>query len=172
MDLKRIIEAVLFSSPRPVSAKKLSKKLEISSAEEIEGALNELLSEYNYSERALEIVQVSGGYQLRTKLDYGEWARRFVRERDVDLTRSMLEVLAVIAYKQPVTKSEIDGVRGVDSARAIKNLLDRKLVEVAGRNGNGGRKITFRTTVRFLEVYGLNDLKDLPTVREIESLEL
>ena len=171
MNLKRIIESVLFSSSKPVTLKALSKKLERYSLEAIKEAVDELIQEYNYSDRALEIAEVSGGYQIRTKQDYTEWAKRFARERDPGLTRSMLETLSVIAYKQPVTKREVDILRGVDSARAIKYLLERRLVEMAGRNGEMGKKIVFRTTARFLELYGLRSLDDLPTVRDIESLE-
>jgi segregation and condensation protein B len=83
----------------------------------------------------------------------------------------MLETLAIIAYRQPVAKRDIDGLRGVDSARTIRQLLDRKLIEIAGRNEELGKPIIFRTTVRFLELFGLKDIRDLPTIREIESLE-
>lgn len=171
MELKRIIEAVLFVSSKPVALRGLYKKLEGCSIKDIEEALNELITEYNYSDRALEIVEVSGGYQMRTKLDYKDCVKRFVKEKDVELTRSVLEALAVIAYKQPVAKREVDTIRGVDSSRAIKHLLERKLIEIAGRNEDDGKQIVFRTTNRFLEVYGLRSLGDLPTIKELELLE-
>lgn len=171
MELKRIVEAVLFVSPRPVSIRGLFKKLEGCSTRDLEDAIEELIKEYNYSDRALEIVPVAGGYQMRTKVEFREWVKRFVREKDAELTKSVLEALAIVAYKQPVTKREIDNVRGVDSSRALRQLIDRKLIEIAGRNDEIGRPIVFRTTDRFLEVYGLNSLRDLPTFKEIESLE-
>lgn len=171
MELKRIIEAILFVSSKPVALKGLYKKLEGCSIKDIEEALNGLVTEYNYSDRALEIVEVSGGYQMRTKLDYKDCVKRFVKEKDVELTRSVLEALAVIAYKQPIAKREVDTIRGVDSSRAIKHLLERKLIEIAGRNEDDGKQIAFRTTNRFLEVYGLRSLGDLPTVKELELLE-
>jgi segregation and condensation protein B len=171
MELKRIIEAVLFVSGRPVTLKGLNKKLEGCTGADIEAAIHELLTEYNYSDRALEIVEVSGGYQIRTKTDYKEWIKRFVKERDVELTRSVLETLAIIAYRQPVTKREIDTLRGVDSSRAVKQLLERKFIEIAGRNEEVGKPIIFRTTNRFLEVYGLRYIEDLPTIKELEALE-
>ena len=170
MELKRIIEAVLFIANRPVTLKNFYKRLEGCSAAEIGEALKDLISEYNYSDRAVEIVEVSGGYQMRTKLDYKDWVKRFVKEKDVELTRAVLETLAVVAYKQPVTKREVDGIRGVDSSRAIKHLLERKLVEIAGRNEEVGKPIVFRTTDRFLEVYGLRGIQDLPTIKELEAL--
>ncbi|MBP8626534.1 MAG: SMC-Scp complex subunit ScpB [Syntrophorhabdaceae bacterium] len=171
MELKRIIEAILFISPRPVTTKSLFKKIEDCSLSDIENAMKELVDEYRGSDRAIEIIPVSGGYQMRTKIEFKDWVKRFIRERDVELTRSVLEALAIIAYKQPVSKREIDVVRGVDSSRAIRQLLDKKLIEIAGRNDELGRPMVFKTTDRFLEVYGLNSLKDLPTFKEIEALE-
>jgi segregation and condensation protein B len=172
MEMKRIIEAILFASSRPLALKVIYKRLEGCSLENIEGALYELRAEYNLSDRALEIVQVAGGYQMRTKPDYKEWVKRFVKEKDVGLTRSVLESLAVIAYKQPVTKRDVDHIRGVDSSRSIKQLLERRLIEIAGRDSDIGKQIVFRTTDRFLEVYGLKGLNDLPTYKEMESLQI
>ncbi|MCX7965412.1 MAG: SMC-Scp complex subunit ScpB [Syntrophorhabdaceae bacterium] len=171
MDLKRIIEAILFVSPRPLSIKNLSRKMTEFSEQDIEEAIKELINEYRLSDRAIEIVAVAGGYQMRTRLEFKNWIKRFVREKDTELTRSTLEALAIIAYKQPVTKREIAIIRGVDSARAIKQLLDRKLIEIAGRNDDIGRPMVFKTTSKFLEVYGLSSIKDLPTLKEIEALE-
>ena len=107
---------------------------------------------------------------MRTKIDYKEWIKRFVKEKDVELTKSVLEALAAIAYRQPVAKREVDAIRGVDSARAIKLLLGKRLIEIAGRDEEIGKAITFRTTSRFLEVYGLRSIEDLPTYKELESL--
>lgn len=171
MELKRIIEAVLFSSSKPVTLKLMKKRLEEHQPEEIEQVLRDLLNEYNSSDRSVEIAEVAGGYQMRTRPEYREWLKRFVREKDVGLTKSMLETLSIIAYKQPVTKKEIDNVRGVDSSRAIKFLLERKLIGIGGKNGDAGKKIAFKTTDRFLEVYGLRSVEDLPTYKDIESLE-
>lgn len=171
MELKNILEAVLFSSSRPIALKQIKKRLEEFPSEEIEQTLASLIVEYDGPGRSVEIAQVAGGYQMRTKVDYRDYVKRFVREKDVGLTRSMLETLSIIAYKQPVTKKDIDMVRGVDSARAVKHLLERRLVEMAGRNGDAGNRIVFRTTQRFLEVYGLQGIEDLPTFKEIESLE-
>ncbi len=170
MDLKRIIEAVLFAAPKPLSLGTLVSRLDEYGEDEIRAALAELAEEYRGDGRALEIVEVSGGYQLRTKLPYRDWIRRFVKEKDIPLTRSLMETLSIIAYKQPLTKRDIDAFRGVDSSRVIRQLLDRKLIEIGGRNGDGG-KLVFRTTQKFLEVYGLRDLGDLPTLKEIEPFE-
>jgi segregation and condensation protein B len=171
MELKNIIEAVLFSSPRPVTVKQVARRLGEFSLEDIESAFRALAAEYSDPGRSVEVAEVAGGFQMRTKVAYRDWVKRFVREKDVGLSRPMLETLSIIAYKQPVTKKEIDVVRGVDSARAIKHLLENRLIEIAGRNGEAGKRMVFRTTQRFLEVYGLKGLEDLPTYKEIESLE-
>ena len=145
MELKKIIEAILFSSSKPVAPKLLKKRLEEYPPQEIEEALRELTTEYNNLDRAVEIAEVAGGFQMKTKPVYKEWVTRFVKEKDVGLTKSMLETLSIIAYKQPVTKKDIDNVRGVDSTRAIKLLLERKLINIAGKNEDAGKKIIFRT---------------------------
>jgi segregation and condensation protein B len=171
MELKRIIEAILFSSSKPVTLKVIRKKLEEYPQDETEEVLRELVKEYNGADRSVEIAEVAGGYQMRTRPEYKDWVKRFVREKEVGLTKSMLETLSIIAYKQPITKKEIDSIRGVDSARAIKFLLERKLIGIGGRNGDAGKKIVFKTTEKFLEVYGLRGVDDLPTYKDMESLE-
>lgn len=171
-ELIRIIEAVLFSSSKPVKMKTLVKRLAGSNDEDaIQQAVRGLIDEYRQSDRAMEIVHVSGGFQMRTRIAYKEWVKRFLREKEVGLTRPMLEALSLIAYKQPVTKREIDTLRGVDSARVIKQLLERKLIEIAGRTEDVGKPMAFRTTKTFLEVYSLKDISDLPTLKEMEILE-
>jgi segregation and condensation protein B len=171
IELKRILEAILFSSSRPLKLKVFVKKLSMYGSEEIVQALHDLTDEYRHSDRAIEIVNVSGGYQMRTKILFREWVARFVKEKDVGLTRPMLEALSLIAYKQPITKREIDMIRGVDSTRMIKQLLEKRLIEIAGRTDDVGKPIVFRTTDTFLEVYGLKDIGDLPTLKEMEAFE-
>jgi segregation and condensation protein B len=170
-DLKRILEAVLFASAKPVTLKKFQKGLPEYTGSDITNALNELVEEYVNGERGVEVGEVAGGFQMRTKLPYRDFVRRFVKEKEAGLTRAMLETLAIIAYRQPISKREVDGLRGVDSVRSIRQLLERRLVEIAGRNDEPGKPMVFRTTARFLETFGLKDVKDLPTIKEIEGLE-
>jgi segregation and condensation protein B len=170
-ELKQILEAALFVSTRPLSLGRLKKRLPEYEGKEIEITLDGLVREYNYSDRSVEIVHVAGGYQMRTRPQMKRWVARFAKERDTGLTRAVLEVLGIIAYRQPVTKGDIDRLRGVDSARTIGQLLDRGLVEIAGRDGGGGQEMLFRTTRRFLEIFGINDTKDLPTLRELRLFE-
>jgi segregation and condensation protein B len=129
------------------------------------------VEEYQDADRAVEIVQAADGYQIRTKLEFREWVRRFAREKDPSLTKAMLEALSIVAYKQPITKRDLDLLRGVDSVWALKQLLQRRLIEIAGRAEEPGRPMVFKTTNRFLEVFGLKHIKDLPTIKEIEAIQ-
>ena len=153
MELKRIIEAVLFSSARPITVKQMTKRMDDLPPQEVLRALDELIVEYNLTDRAVSIVEVSGGYQMRTKVEYRDWVKRFVKEKDMGLTRSIIETLSIIAYKQPISKREIDRLRGVDSSRAIKQLLEKKLIELGGRLEDAGKPMVFRTTKLFLETF-------------------
>ena len=171
MEIKRIIEAVLFSSARPITAKQMTKRMDDLPQEEVMKALDELMAEYNTSDRAVAIVEVSGGYQMRTRVEYRDWVKRFVREKDSGLTRSTMETLSIVAYKQPISKREIDRLRGVDSSRAIKYLLEKKLIELGGRLEDAGKPMVFRTTKLFLETFSLKNTADLPTLKEIASLD-
>ncbi|MDR2018787.1 MAG: SMC-Scp complex subunit ScpB [Syntrophobacterales bacterium] len=171
MELKRIIEAVLFSSARSITAKQMIKKLDDFPPEEVLEALSRLIAEYNSADRAFLIAEVSGGFQMQTKAEYGDWVKRFVREKEMGLTRSVMETLSIIAYKQPVPKKEIDRLRGVDSSRAVKQLLERKLIELGGRLEDAGKPMVFRTTKLFLETFCLKNTADLPTLKEIASLD-
>jgi segregation and condensation protein B len=170
-ELEQILEAILFSASKPIILKKLQKGLPEFTVLEIESALRRLVEAYNAQGRAVEIVEVSAGFQMRTKPDHKDWVKRFVREKDVGLTRAVLETLAVVAYRQPIAKREIDSLRGVDSIRCVRLLLDRKLIEIAGRNQEAGKPMIFRTTKKFLETFGLRDISDLPTIKELEALE-
>lgn len=171
MELKRIIEAILFSSARPVTLRYLTKKLSDFPPDDVARALGDLSMEYNSSDRAVVITEVAGGYQMRTRIDYRDFVKRFVKEKEVGLTRSLLETLSIIAYKQPISKKDIDKIRGVDSSRAIKMLLEQKMIELSGRLDDVGKPVGFRTTHAFLETYGLKNLADLPTYKEVEALE-
>jgi segregation and condensation protein B len=170
-ELESILEAILFSASKPIILKRLYKGLPEFTPLEIQAALNGLMATHYASERAVEIVEVSAGYQMRTKPDYRDWVKRFVKEKDVGLTRAVMETLAVIAYRQPIGKREIDSLRGVDSIRCIRQLLDRHLIEIAGRSRESGKAMVFQTTRKFLERFGLRDVSDLPTVKELEALE-
>jgi segregation and condensation protein B len=170
-ELESILEAIIFSSSKPITLRKLQKGLPEFTPIELQSALSRIATAYAASGRAVEIVEVAAGWQMRTKLDYKDWVKRFVREKEVGLTKALLETLAVVAYRQPIAKREIDALRGVDSIRCVRQLLDRKLIEIAGRNQDVGRPMVFRTTRTFLELFGLRDAGDLPTLKELETLD-
>jgi segregation and condensation protein B len=170
-ELETILETILFSASKPITLKRLHKGLPEFTPLEIQAAIENLMARCSEQGSGIEIVEVSAGYQIRTKPDYKEWVKRFVKEKDVGLTRAVMETLAVIAYRQPIAKRDIDNLRGVDSIRCIRQLLDRRLVEIAGRTREPGKAMVFQTTRKFLEMFGLRDVGDLPTVKELEALE-
>jgi segregation and condensation protein B len=167
---KRIVEALVFGAPEPVSAQKLAEIVPGLETEDARALLAELGREYEEQGRAFEIWEVAGGYQLRTRAEYAAYLRLLHRERPLRLSRAALETLAVVAYRQPVTRAEIEAVRGVEADAVLKSLLDRQLVRIAGHREVPGRPMLYGTTRRFLEVFGLGRLDDLPTLREMEEL--
>jgi segregation and condensation protein B len=167
---KQIVEALIVAAGEPVSAARLAEIVPGLDAGDVPGLVAELRGEYESQGRALEIWEVAGGYQLRTSASVAPYLRTLHRERAVRLTRAALETLAVVAYRQPVTRAEIEHVRGVDAGPVLKSLVDRKLVRIAGHREVAGRPLVYATTKRFLEVFGLPKLDDLPTLREVEEL--
>jgi len=167
---KRIVEALVLGAPEPVSAQKIAEVVPGLEAEDAVALIAELGREYEEQGRAFEIWEVAGGYQLRTRPEYASYLRLLHRERPLRLSRAALETLAVVAYRQPVTRAEIEAVRGVEVDAVIRSLLDRQLVRIAGHREVPGRPMLYATTKRFLEVFGLGRLDDLPTLREMEEL--
>jgi segregation and condensation protein B len=167
---KQIVEALIVAAGEPVSAARLAEVVPGLEASDVPSLVAELRGEYEAQGRALEIWEVAGGYQLRTHASVAPYLRLLHRERAVRLTRAALETLAVIAYRQPVTRAEIEHVRGVDAGPVLKSLVDRRLVRIAGHRETAGRPLVYATTKRFLEVFGLPKLDDLPTLREVEEL--
>ncbi|MCB9708542.1 MAG: SMC-Scp complex subunit ScpB [Myxococcales bacterium] len=166
-NLKHVIESLIFVADKPVTTTQLSKVAK-ASAKEINEALGELVGDYKG--RGLELVEVSGGYQFRSSAHTSEYVKQFVAQRPVRLTRAQLEVLAIIAYRQPLTRPEIEEIRGVDSGSALRVVLERALIKILGRKEEPGRPLMYGTTGFFLEFFGLPALKDLPTLREFSEL--
>ena len=167
---KRIVEALVLGAPEPVSARKLAEVVPGLESEDAAAIVAELGREYEEQGRAFEIWEVAGGYQLRTRPEYASYLRLLHRERPLRLSRAALETLAVVAYRQPVTRAEVEAVRGVEVDAVIRSLLERQLVRIAGHREVPGRPMLYATTKRFLEVFGLGELDDLPTLREMEEL--
>jgi segregation and condensation protein B len=174
--LRSILESLLFASGDPVSLGKLSQVLPGYARRDIVRVLNELGEEYGREERGFRLQQVAGGYQLRTTRANAEFVKALLAARPVRLTRAALETLAVVAYRQPVTRPEIEAIRGVDVDAVLATLCERRLVRVLGRKDVVGRPLLYGTTPEFLETFGLKDLASLPTLEELgasaDALEL
>lgn len=169
-NIKYIIESLLFVSGEPLTIDRIKKVLDQVDTREIHQAFAELSAEYEARQGGFLLREVAGGYQIRTRPEYREWIKRFIQPSPFRLSKAALETLAIIAYKQPIIRSDIEHIRGVDSGGILRTLLERKLIRVLGRKQIPGRPLIYATTKQFLEVFDLKDLKDLPTPAEIESL--
>ncbi|MFZ0242266.1 MAG: SMC-Scp complex subunit ScpB [Desulfobacterales bacterium] len=169
-NLKDIIESLLFVSDEPLTIERLKAVLTPADGTEIRGALNLLTADYETRRGGFHLKEIAGGYQLRTRPEFSEWIARLVQPRAPRLSKAALETLAIIAYKQPVIRSDVEHIRGVDCGGVIRVLLERNLIRVLGRKEIPGRPLIYATTKRFLEVFDLKDLKDLPTPKEIEDM--
>jgi segregation and condensation protein B len=170
-ELKAILEAVLFVSPEPVPVARLMSILGTISKAEVVQALGILTHDLDQDGRGIQLVQIAGGYRLVTKQEYGPWLKRMDKAKAAQkLSRSALESLAIIAYKQPLVRSEIEEIRGVDTSGVLRTLCERKLVRIVGRKDVPGRPIMYGTTKFFLEHFGLHDLSQLPPLREFKEL--
>lgn len=170
MELKAVIEALIFASPEPITLKALTKLLDQEPADDIAAALAALKADYERP-GGLQLVEVAGGFQIVTRPELHEWVRRLFHEHTTKkLSVSALETLAVIAYKQPITAPEITEIRGVNAAGVVGTLMERKLIRIVGRKQVVGRPFLYGTTREFLERFGLNDLSDLPKVEDMSEL--
>ena len=170
-ELKAILEAILFVSPEPVPVARLMSISGTVSRAEVVQALEILTHDLDQDGRGIQLVQVAGGYRLVTKQEYGPWLKRMDKAKTAQkLSRSALESLAIIAYKQPLVRSEIEEIRGVETSGVLRTLCERKLVRIVGRKDVPGRPIMYGTTKFFLEHFGLQDLTQLPPLREFKEL--
>lgn len=175
-EYKSIIDALVFASEVPLAVQRIKQIIEEISHEEISGAdIRSIIDEINNlnreQHRGFYLQEVAGGYQFRTRPAYAPWIRRLRKSKMMRMTQSSLETLAIIAYRQPVIRAEIEKIRGVDSGGIIKNLLERNLIKIIGRKNIPGRPFMLGTTRKFLEVFGLEKLSDLPTLKEFENLD-
>ncbi len=168
-ELKSIVENVLLAADQPVHVDEL-EKIFLNTADKnvLQTILEELREEYQ--SRNLQILEVADGYQLCTRHEFNDWIRKFLKlDRSSRLSQPSLDTLSIIAYKQPLTRQEVDDIRGVDSSGVIKTLLEKKVIGPAGRKKVAGRPIMYRTTQKFLEYFGLKDLSDLPTLEDLKE---
>jgi len=170
--IKKIIEGLIFTSKSPVSPSGLKSGLPELASADANSILRELADEWNGMDRAFELVKVAGGYQFRTKKEYSAEIIKFNRKtRKLRLSKAALEVLAISAYQQPLTKADVEEIRGVDSSAVVNLLMERRLLEICGRKEVPGRPFLYKTTAEFLETFGVNKLSELPTLKEIEEIE-
>lgn len=175
--LQQVVEAVVFSASEPVSAERISRLVaevtggEGPGAEAVDAVVTQLNATWKKTERPLRIERWGGGYRMATSEAIAPYLQAFFQDEPRQrLSRSLMETLAVVAYRQPVTKPEVDYVRGVDSGYGVRKLLELKLIDVAGRSEAVGRPLLYGTTDKFLEQFGLASMEELPQLREIEEL--
>jgi len=169
-DIKHIIESLLFVADEPLTVDRLKKILNQTESGEIREAMAELTAEYEARGGGFYLDEVAGGYQIRTRPQYTDWIKKLIQPKPLRLSKPALETLVIIAYKQPIIRSDIEHLRGVDCGGVIRMLLERKLIRVLGRKEIAGRPLIYATTKRFLEIFDLKNLRDLPTPKEIEEL--
>jgi segregation and condensation protein B len=159
----RLLEALLLSTHHPLTAGRLGELLDLDSTKPVRRAIRALNESYESTDRAFRVEQVAGGYQILTLPEFGEALKKLhLREADAKLTKAALETLAIIAYKQPILRADIEAIRGCACGETIRSLMEKHLVKIAGRAEEPGRPILYGTTKRFLELFGLNSLRDLP----------
>ena len=170
--LKSILESLLFASEGPVTIHRLGEVLEGVERSEISSALQELQAEYDAGGRGFRLAEVAGGYQMQTARENADWVKKLYRDRPQRMSRATLETLAIVAYKQPITRAEIEAIRGVDVDGVVATLLDRRLIRIVARKDVPGRPFLYGTTPEFLQLFNLKDLSHLPTLKEMEEMTL
>ncbi len=168
--LKAVLESLLLAADGPVSADRLTSALDEVPRKDVVTALAELGEEYERTARGLRLAEVANGYQLRTAKEHSEFVRRLTAVKPARVSRANLETLAIIAYRQPVTRAEIEEIRGVSVDGVVSTLLERRLIRIVARKDVPGKPFLYGTTREFLEAFNLKDLKSLPTLQEMEDM--
>jgi len=169
-DLEAIIESLLFVAETPLKIDKIKSVLEIPDRKDIHDALASLAKEYESGKRGFSLAEVAGGFQFRTRPEYRHWIRRLKETRPARLSRPAMETLSIIAYKQPVLRSDVEYLRGVDCGGTLRTLLERGLIRILGRKDLPGRPIIYGTTRQFLALFDLKDLNELPSLKDLTDL--
>ena len=171
-EIKSILESLLFVADGPLTVQRFVEVLDGVDKETIHALILELQSEFEAPSRGLQLVEVAGGYQLRTAKVNADWVKKFLGGRPARMGRATLETLAIIAYRQPITKAEIESIRGVDVDGVITTLLERNLIRAVARKDVPGRPFLYGTTGEFLQLFNLKDLTELPTLKETDEISL
>jgi segregation and condensation protein B len=170
--VKSIVESLLFVAEGPLTLQRFGEVLDGVDKQTIQAVLQALQEEYEAQNRGLRLVEVAGGYQMRTAKDNADWVKKFLGGRPARMGKATLETLAIIAYRQPITKAEIEAIRGVDVDGVISTLLERNLIRAVARKDVPGRPFLYGTTPEFLQLFKLRDLTHLPTLKEMEEISL
>ena len=161
--LKRVVEALLLSSDRPVSTTRIAQLCDAEDGRQVRAIIEDLRREYEEEKHAFRVEEIAGGFQVLTHPRYARWVGRLhTSQQQESLSQAALETLAIVAYRQPVTRAEVEDIRGVHCGHMLRSLVDKRLVKVAGRADELGRPMLYGTTRHFLEAFGLRSLKDLP----------
>ncbi|MBI3317508.1 MAG: SMC-Scp complex subunit ScpB [Candidatus Omnitrophica bacterium] len=166
-----VIEALLFASSKPLTVPEIRKAVKSLTPSQIEKVLSEIREEYVQASRPFEVLEIAGGWEIATKKEFAPWILKIELARKAkQVTQSALETLAILAYRQPVTRAEIEELRGVDVSGVLNTLVERGLVKIVGRKEIPGRPFLYGTTEKFLEHFGLKSLENLPNIQEIKNL--
>lgn len=169
-EIKPIVESLVFAAEEPITLRKLTDIIEGADSPQIQEAILQLKADYDAQGRSFQIEEIAGGYQLFTKPDYYEWIAKLRKKSgETKLSQAALETLAIIAYKQPILRANLESIRGVQSGQIIRLLMEKDLVKVVGRDESLGHPLLYGTTRKFLEYFGLKDMKDLPKIEELEA---
>ena len=171
-DLKSIVESLLFVADGPLTLHRLCEVIEDADKDAIAAVLRDLQAEFENGRRGVRLAEVAGGYQLRTAAVNADWIKKLLGGRPARMSRATLETLAIIAYRQPITKAEIEAIRGVDVDGVVNTLLERNLIRAVARKDVPGRPFLYGTTPEFLQLFNLKDLSHLPTLKEMEEITL
>ncbi|HEY5522779.1 MAG TPA: SMC-Scp complex subunit ScpB [Desulfuromonadaceae bacterium] len=170
-ELSSIIESLIFTAESALSTDRICELLDEFERDEIKAALREMVACYQGRAGGFELVEVAGGWQFRTRPAFHRYITRHIKTRTSKFSQSALETLAIIAYRQPITRAEVEHLRGVDCGGVLKSLLEKHLVRILGKKDIPGRPLIYGTSKEFLEIFGLKDLKSLPTLKEIQALD-
>jgi segregation and condensation protein B len=171
-EIKAILESLLLVADGPQSAQRFSEVIEGTDRKLIQEILADLQNELDTQSRGVRLAEVAGGYQLRTPKEHAEWVKKFLGGRPARMGKATLETLAIVAYRQPITKAEIEAIRGVDVDGVITTLLERSLIRAIGRKDVPGRPFLYATTPEFLQLFNLKDLAGLPPLKEMDEISL
>ena len=168
---KMVVEALIFASSKPLTPAEIRKVTKVLTVGQIEKIVAELKEDYQRTERCFELLEIAGGYELSTRREFAPWILKIELQRKArQATQSALETLAILAYKQPLTRAEIEALRGVDTSGVLNTLMEKNFIKITGKKEVPGRPFLYGTTEKFLEHFGLKELRDLPSIEEIRQM--